>query len=58
MSDLEPGTLYQDLATGAICVVDDITNNSVTLHMTDSPYRELEMPAALFLTGYALANSE
>jgi len=58
MSDLEPGTLYQDLATGALCVVDDVTHDLVRIHMTDPPHGELDMPAELFLKGYALANSE
>jgi hypothetical protein len=58
MSDLEPGALYQDLATGAICVVDDVTTHDVKLHMTEPPYSELEMPAELFFKGYAVANSE
>jgi hypothetical protein len=54
---VQRGVLYQDLATGALCLVDDVTSNGVCLHMTDPPYDQLEMPAALFLTGYARANS-
>jgi len=58
MSDLVPGALYQDLATGAICVVDEVTDDQVCIHMTDPPHGELDMPAELFLQGYAVANSE
>ena len=58
MSNVEQGALYQDLATGLLCQVDAVSDSGVCLHMTDPPYAELEMPAALFLTGYALANSE
>jgi hypothetical protein len=58
VSDIQIGALYQDLATGAICEVDDFMNARVTLHVTDAPRDKLKLAAESFLKDYARANSE
>jgi len=57
VSDVEAGALYQEIGTGKLFSVLDLSETLVRLRQEDPPFNELDVPCETFLERYAIADS-
>jgi hypothetical protein len=57
VADVHQADLYQEIGTGTLFTVLDVTEDAVRLRQADPPYGELEVAPERFLERYAVADS-